>query len=65
MPKMKTNKSLRKRIKVTGTGKLRRHRCGSGHLKSRKSPKRLRAYRKTTGISKGFTRQAKALLGMM
>ena len=64
MPKMKTNKSLRKRVKVTATGKLKRHRAGAGHLKSRKSPKKLRGFRKEAGISKGFTRQAKAMLGV-
>ena len=64
MPKMKTNKALVKRIKVTGTGKLMRHRAGAGHLKSRKSPKRIRRFRKATGVSPGFTRQAKRMLGI-
>ena len=64
MPKMKTNKSVAKRIKVTGTGKLKRHKAGAGHLKSRKSPKRLRRMRKEADVSKGFTKQAKRLLGI-
>ena len=64
MPKMKTNKSVAKRIKVTGTGKLRRHKPGAGHLKSRKSNKRLRALRKEAGLSPGFAKQARRMLGI-
>ena len=63
MPKMKTNKSVAKRIKVTGSGKLMRHRPGAGHLKSRKSPKRLRRFRTEAVLPKGFAKQAKRLLG--
>ena len=64
MPKMKTNKSVAKRIKVTGSGKLMRHRPGAGHLKSRKSPKRLRRFRTEAVLSKAFAKQARRLLGL-
>ena len=64
MPKMKTNKSVAKRLKVTARGKFKRHRVGAGHLKSRKSPKRLRRLRSATGVSAGFARHAKRLLGL-
>ena len=64
MPKMKTNKAVAKRIKVTGTGKLRRRRTSAGHLKSVKSPGRLRRIRKGTALAPGFVRTAKRLLGM-
>jgi large subunit ribosomal protein L35 len=64
MPKMKTNKAVAKRIKVTARGKLLRHRAGADHLKSRKSPKRLRRFRKATEVYSGFTKHAKRLLGM-
>jgi len=64
MPKMKTNKAVAKRIKVTGTGKLRRRRPLSIHLKSSKSPKRIRALRKSRTLSKGFTKHAKRMLGI-
>jgi len=63
MPKMKTNKAVAKRIKVTGKGKLRRRRPLAGHLKSRKSPKRIRNLRKAGNVSKGVARHAKRLLG--
>ncbi|OPX23121.1 MAG: 50S ribosomal protein L35 [Planctomycetales bacterium 4484_123] len=62
--KMKTNKAIAKRIKVTAGGKLRRRRPLAGHLKSRKSPKRVRNLRRTRSVSKGFGKQAKRMLGL-
>ena len=65
MPKMKTSKSVAKRVKVTARGKVIRHRAGAGHLKSRKSPGRLRRLRKITSLSDGFVKHAKHKLGLM
>ncbi len=62
--KMKTNKAVAKRIKVTARGKLMRHRPLRGHLKSRKSPKRIRQLRQGRAVSKAFTRHARRLLGL-
>ena len=42
MPKQKTHKGLKKRIKITATGKLKCKRSGGGHLMSHKSPKHRR-----------------------
>ncbi|MBA7626309.1 hypothetical protein ES703_33755 [subsurface metagenome] len=42
MPKQKTHKGLKKRVKVTATGKVRHKRTGGGHLMSGKSAKRRR-----------------------
>jgi large subunit ribosomal protein L35 len=64
MPKMKTNKSIAKRVKVTARGKLLRHRAGAGHLKSRKSPRRIRRFRKVTSVSRGFARHVRKMLGI-
>ena len=64
MPKMKTNKSVAKRVKVTARGKIKRRHPGSGHLKSKKTPKQIRRFRKDADLSKGFAKQAKRLLGM-
>ena len=64
MPKMKTNKSVAKRVRVTGSGKLKRRSPGAGHLKSRKSPKRLRKFRKEKDFDNAFAKHAKTLLGM-
>lgn len=45
MPKMKTKKSLVKRFKVTGTGKVIRHRCGKSHRMVSFTGKRVRQLR--------------------
>ena len=37
MPKLKTNKSAKKRFKLTKTGKVRRNKAYAGHLMSAKS----------------------------
>ncbi len=49
MPKIKTRKSLAKRVRVTGSGKVRRMQEFSGckHIREKKSPKRTRKFRKT------------------
>jgi large subunit ribosomal protein L35 len=47
MPKMKSSHTLMKRIKVTGTGKIKRKHAYMGHLapnKSRKQKHHLREY---------------------
>ncbi|HNX27209.1 MAG TPA: bL35 family ribosomal protein [Phycisphaerae bacterium] len=62
MPKQKTNKAVAKRIKVTGTGKMKHYSPGSGHLKSRKSNKILRNFRKAKDLSPTFARMAKKML---
>ena len=48
MPKMKTHKSTKKRIKVTGRGKVKRMKSGARHLLGGKSAKRKRRLRKAT-----------------
>jgi len=45
VPKIKTNKSVRKRFKITKKGKVRRYRAGVGHLNSGKTRKRKRHLR--------------------
>jgi large subunit ribosomal protein L35 len=56
VPKMKTKKSLKRRIKVTGTGKLMRYRGGRRHLQSGKSANRRRRLRKPAHVPKGFVK---------
>ena len=48
MPKQKTNKSVRKRVRVTGTGKIKRNKANKRHLLSGRSSKRKRQLRKAT-----------------
>jgi len=64
MPKVKTKKSVAKRVKVTARGKVLRRKPGSGHLKSRKTPGQIRRFRKELELPPAFARQAKRMLGM-
>ena len=64
MPKLKTNKSFRKRVKVTKTGKLMRGRPGRRHLLSGKSGKRKRKLRRGAVVGKEEAYRAKKLLGL-
>ena len=63
MPKLKTNKSVKKRFKITKTGKLRRYRAGVGHLNSHKS-RRRKAHLRHPVIHEGAqVRTLKRLMG--
>lgn len=48
--KRKTHKSTKKRFTVSATGKVRHKRCGSSHLNSHKSGKKIRRLRKKTTV---------------
>jgi large subunit ribosomal protein L35 len=45
MPKQKTHKGLKKRFKVTASGKIKHRKAGTSHLLSHKSSKRKRQLR--------------------
>jgi large subunit ribosomal protein L35 len=40
MPKMKTNSSAKKRFKLTGSGKIKRHHAYKSHILTKMSKKR-------------------------
>ncbi len=48
MPKMKTHKATKKRIRVTARGKIKRKKSGLRHLAGAKSAKRKRHLRRST-----------------
>jgi large subunit ribosomal protein L35 len=50
MPKLKTHKGMKKRFKVTATGKVLHKRAGSSHLMSHKSGKQVRRLRKKSAL---------------
>ena len=52
MPKMKTRRRALKTYKVTGTGKIKRHKAFRSHILTSKSSKRKRHLRKPTLVSK-------------
>lgn len=62
MPKNKPHKGLLKRVKITKTGKVLHKACGTGHLKSGKTSKRLRQLRKDTVISNSGAKAASRML---
>ncbi|HEX5011964.1 MAG TPA: 50S ribosomal protein L35 [Planctomycetota bacterium] len=47
MPKLKTKKSIKKRVKITKTGKVLRHKPGARHYKAGKAGGRRRKLRGT------------------
>ncbi len=63
MPKLKTHKGIKKRFKVSATGKVSHKRCGSSHLMSHKSGKQVRRLRKksTLKVSADAYRMRKAI----
>lgn len=63
MPKMKTNKSVKSRFKVTGTGKLKRTKPGRRHILTKKSSKRKRRLRKMTLVPECLQKKFKKMLG--
>ena len=61
--KQKTHKGTAKRIKVTGSGKLRREQAGRRHLLEGKPSKRTRRLKGTEAVAKPDTTRVKRLLG--
>jgi large subunit ribosomal protein L35 len=63
MPKMKTHSGMKKRIKVSGTGKLLRQRANRGHLFEHKTSTRKRRLDGTTEVSGADKQRVRKLLG--
>ncbi|MCL5942229.1 MAG: 50S ribosomal protein L35 [Actinobacteria bacterium] len=63
MKKNKTHSGTKKRIKVTGSGKLLRRRAFGSHLLTKKSAKRKRKFRKDAVVSANDATRVKDLLG--
>jgi large subunit ribosomal protein L35 len=54
MPKMKTHSGIKKRVKITGTGKVLFKRTGLRHLNMRNTKANKRRKRKMEQLIKGF-----------
>ena len=59
MPKIKTHKGLRGRVRVTRNGKVVRRKAGKSHLMSHKSGKRRRHLRQQTTLTGAYAKRAK------
>jgi large subunit ribosomal protein L35 len=64
MPKQKTHSGAKKRIKITGSGKLLREKAGKRHLLERKPSKLTRRLSGTTEVAPSDAKKMKKLLGI-
>ena len=62
MPKMKSKKALMKRVRVTGSGKLKRSSSHISHLSHNKSHKQIRHLRKASLVSNGDQKRIAQLI---
>ena len=62
MPKMKPHKGLKKRVKVTARGKVKRRKSFHGHLLSGKSGRRKQRLRKAGIMACGIAENVKIAL---
>jgi large subunit ribosomal protein L35 len=65
MPKIKTKRSVAKRVKVTGSGKIKRMKMYSGchHIREKKSPKRVRGFRQVALVAAADEKRIVRALG--
>ena len=63
MPKMKTKSAAKKRIRVTGSGKLMQAGDGMRHNLEHKSSRKRRARSRDTVIARGPSKRMGALMG--
>lgn len=59
---MKSNSSAKKRLKVTGSGKIMRKKANKGHLLTKKTSKRKRQLRKDTIVDKTREKDVKQMI---
>ena len=64
MPKMKTHSGAKKRVRLTGTGKVRRGKAGKSHMMIGKNKRRLRRLRKNDIVHSTNEKAIKRLLGV-
>jgi large subunit ribosomal protein L35 len=64
MPKMKTNKAVASRFKVTATGKLVRRHPGKRHKLEKKSPSRKSRLSQPALVDEGQLKMYKRMMGV-
>lgn len=62
MPKMKTHRATAKRLRVTGSGRVRRGKAGLSHMMRGKAARRLRRLRKHDMVDTADQKRFKRLL---
>ena len=63
MPKNKTHSGTKKRVRVTGSGKLMREKANARHLLEHKSSRRTRRLSKDQTLAPTEVKRVKRLLG--
>jgi large subunit ribosomal protein L35 len=63
MPKMKTHSGMKKRVRLTGSGKIKREKAGARHLLEHKSSKRKRRLGNDGLVDKADQRRVLKMLG--
>ena len=61
MPKVKTKKAIKKRFKISGTGKVMRNKQGRRHILTKKTSKRKRHLKKATEMHESYAKLYKRL----
>ena len=63
--KHKPNKGMKKRFRVTATGKLKHNHMFTSHLRSARSSKRKRHLRNASVLSEGHAKNMRAYMGVI
>jgi large subunit ribosomal protein L35 len=64
MAKMKSHRGASKRFKITGTGKVKRHKAYKSHILTKKSAKRKRGLRQPTVLTSADEKRIKSVLNV-
>lgn len=64
MPKFKPHSGMKKRVKLSGSGKLRREQANRQHLFEHKPSTRTRRLDGTVDVSQADTKRVKKMLGL-
>jgi len=62
MPKLKSKSALKKRFKLTKSGKVKRAKASKGHILTKKTRKRKRNLRKSAIVTAGDAKKLKRLI---
>lgn len=62
--KQKTRKAVARRFKITASGKVLRRRQNMRHLRTNKSKKTIRRYRKPVEVTGKYAKKIKQMLGI-
>ena len=63
MPKMKTHKGIKKRVRISANGKVKHRHANTGHLMSGKSGNRCRSLRRRSVLKSAMAMRLREALG--